>query len=175
MTFREDSPDLDESPAPGGRATPGTPADRRKGGFSLIEIMAVVTVMLLLIGLVSVAVTGQIDKARQATTQAQIKQIESALAFYQMDNGRYPTTEQGLLALVEEPVLAPVPRNYRPDGYLQGGSVPLDAWGEPYQYESPGQYNTRSFDLWSFGADGQSGGEDLDADIGNWAEDTEIR
>jgi general secretion pathway protein G len=137
--------------------------------------MAVVTVMLLLIGLVSVAVTGQIDKARQATTRAQLKQIESALAFYQMDNGRYPTSEQGLDALVNEPALAPQPRNYRPDGYLQGGAVPLDAWGEDYLYESPGQMNPRSFDIWSMGADAQAGGEELDADIGNWPEDSELR
>lgn len=149
--------------------------DRRRGGFSLIEIMAVVTVMLLLIGLVSVAVTGQIDKARVATTQAQLKQVESALAFYQMDNGRFPTSEQGLEALVEKPTLAPEPRNYRPDGYLAGGKVPLDAWGNPYQYESPGQINARSYDIWSYGADGQAGGEGQDADIGNWASDARER
>jgi general secretion pathway protein G len=149
--------------------------ERRRGGFSLIEIMAVVTVMLLLIGLVSVAVTGQIDKARVATTQAQLKQVESALAFYQMDNGRFPTSEQGLDALVRKPALAPEPRNYRPDGYLAGGQVPRDAWGNPYQYESPGQINTRSYDLWSYGADGQAGGEGQDADIGNWAADPQAR
>jgi general secretion pathway protein G len=143
---------------------------RNESGFTLIEIMAVVIIMGLLMGIVGTAVFGQIDKARVSTTKAQVKQLESALAFYQMDNGRFPTTEQGLAALVKPPTSAPEPRNYRPGGYLQGGRVPEDAWGNPYQYEMPGTNNVGSFDLWSLGADGQPGGTDTDADIGNWAE-----
>lgn len=145
-------------------------ATRRRAGFTLIEIMAVVVIIGLLAGIVGVAVFGQLDKARVNTTQAQIKQIESALAFYQMDNGRFPTTEQGLQALVRKPTIGPEPRNYRPGGYLQGGEVPRDAWGNPYQYASPGQQNPGSFDLWSLGADGSPGGEGVDADVGNWTE-----
>jgi general secretion pathway protein G len=90
-----------------------------------------------------------------------------------MDNGRFPTTEQGLHALVQAPTSAPEPRSYRPGGYLQGGKVPEDAWGNPYQYEMPGTNNVQGFDLWSLGADGQPGGNDTDADIGNWAEPDE--
>lgn len=143
---------------------------KRRRGFTLIEIMAVVVIIGLLAGIVGVAVFGQLDKARVNTTQAQMKQIESALAFYQMDNGRFPTSEQGLQALVAKPTIGPEPRNYRPGGYLQGGQVPRDAWGNPYQYAYPGQQNQGSFDLWSLGADGSPGGDGVDADIGNWSE-----
>jgi general secretion pathway protein G len=133
----------------------------------------VVLIMGLLAGIVGVAIFGQIDKARVTSTGAQIKQLESALAFYQMDNGRFPTTEQGLDALVRPPTTAPEPRSYRPGGYLQGGTVPMDAWGNPFQYEAPGQVNTGSFDLWSLGADGEPGGEGVDAEIGNWSQSRE--
>lgn len=143
----------------------------RRAGFTLIEIMAVVLIMGLLAGLVGVAIFGQLGKARATSTRAQMKQIESALTFYQMDNGRFPTTEQGLEALVRKPTIGPEPRNYRPGGYLQGGELPTDAWGNPYQYEYPGQRNPESFDLWSYGADGAPGGSGEDADIGNWPEE----
>ena len=143
---------------------------RRASGFTLIEIMAVVIIMGLLAGVVGVAIFGQLDTARVNTTRTQMKQIEQALAFYQMDNGRFPSTEQGLRALVEQPTIGPEPRNYRPGGYLQGGRLPTDAWGGDYQYEYPGSNNTEGFDIWSFGADGQPGGTDVDADIGNWLE-----
>lgn len=140
----------------------------RRQGFTLIEIMAVVLIMGFLAGIVGVAVFGQIDKARVTTAETQIKQLESALAFYQMDNGRFPNTDQGLDSLVRQPTTAPEPRNYRPGGYLQGGQVPVDPWGNPFQYESPGQLNQTGFDLWSLGADGAQGGSGVDADIGNW-------
>lgn len=143
---------------------------RQRRGFTLIEIMAVVIIMGLLMGIVGTAIFSQLDTARVNTTRAQVKQLESALAFYQMDNGRFPTTEQGLEALVQRPSSAPEPRNYRSGGYLQGGKVPEDPWGNPYQYEMPGRNNLQGFDLWSLGADGQPGGTDTDADIGNWTE-----
>ena len=144
--------------------------ERRRRGFTLIEIMAVVLIIGLLSALVGTAIVGNIAKARQQTTFTQIKQLESALTFYQMDNGRFPSTEQGLRALVEKPSGSPEPRNYRPGGYLQGGAVPMDAWGAPFQYMSPGQHNPQSIDIWSYGADGQPGGNDTDKDIGNWAD-----
>lgn len=153
------------------RRVPQHGRPRRRAGFTLIEIMAVVLIMGLLAGLVGVAIFGQLDSARVTTTKTQMKQIESALTFYQMDNGRFPSTEQGLEALVRKPAGAPEPRNYRPGGYLQGDQVPRDAWGNPYQYENPGQHNPESFDLWSLGADGAPGGTGTDADIGNWSED----
>jgi general secretion pathway protein G len=147
--------------------------ENRRRGFTLIEIMAVVIIMGLLVGIVGTAIFSQLDDARAKTTHAQLKQLESALAFYQMDNGRFPTTEQGLQALIEPPTLAPEPRGYRRGGYLQGGKLPDDAWSNSYHYEMPGSHNAEGFDLWSLGADGQPGGSGVDADIGNWAETEE--
>jgi general secretion pathway protein G len=143
---------------------------RRSAGFTLIEIMAVVLIIGLLSTLVGVAIFGQVDEARVKTARVQISQLESALEFYRLDNGRYPTSEQGLRALVERPAIAPEPRRWRPEGYLKGGAVPLDPWDEPYQYLQPGQNNPYTFDLWSLGADNQLGGEGVDAEIGNWAQ-----
>lgn len=153
------------------RISPGPRAAARTAGFTLIEIMAVVLIIGLLSTIVGTVVFSQVDKARVTSAAAQMKSIESALEFYRMDNGRYPTTDQGLEALVREPTIEPVPRDYRPEGYLQGGRVPDDPWGEPYQYLAPGQHNQYSFDLWSLGADSAPGGEGNDADIGNWAAD----
>jgi general secretion pathway protein G len=144
---------------------------RRRNGFTLIEIMAVVLIIGLLGGIVGAAIFGQIDQARVTTARTQIKQLEAALDFYRMDNGRYPTTDQGLDALVRPPSIEPIPRNYRPEGYLSGGKVPLDPWKNPYNYLSPGQNNPYAFDLWSYGADGKPGGTGTDADIGNWADE----
>jgi len=144
---------------------------RPRAGFTLIEIMAVVLIIGLLGGIVGVVIFGQVDTARTTTAQAQISQIENALEFYRLDNGRYPTTEQGLRALVERPSTAPEPNRWRPEGYLQGGKVPTDPWGEPYQYQQPGTQNPHTFDLWSLGADGAPGGTGADADIGNWSEE----
>jgi general secretion pathway protein G len=146
--------------------------ERRNRGFTLIEIMAVVLIIGLLGGIVGTAIFSQIDKARVTTAKAQIKQIEAALDFYRMDNGRYPTTEQGLDALVHSPTIEPIPRSYRPEGYLQGGVVPKDPWGGSYEYQSPGTHNTYSFDLWTLGSDGAPGGDGTNADVGNWAEGT---
>jgi general secretion pathway protein G len=145
----------------------------RNRGFTLVEIMAVVVIMGLLAGLVGTAVVSNMDKARVQTAGTQIKQLASALTFYQMDNGRFPTTDQGLAALIAKPSGTPEPRNYRPGGYLDAKSVPKDPWGGPYQYLSPGQQNPQSFDLWSLGADGAPGGEGTDADVGNWETSTE--
>jgi general secretion pathway protein G len=148
-------------------------ASKRRGGFTLVEIMAVVVIMGLLAGLVGTAVVSNLAKARSETAAAQIKQLESALTFYQMDNGRFPTSDQGLQALVEKPSGAPEPRNYRDGGYLQTKTVPKDPWGQPYQYLSPGQQNPQSFDIWTLGADGAPGGDGGDRDVGNWSSETE--
>jgi general secretion pathway protein G len=145
-----------------------TPRTRRQGAFTLIEIMAVVLIIGLLGGIVGVVIFGQVDTARVTTARTQIKQIESALEFYRLDNGRYPTTEQGLRALVEQPNQAPEPRRWRREGYLK--ELPRDPWGEPYLYEQPGVNNQYTFDLWSLGADSTAGGEDVDRDVGNWSE-----
>jgi len=137
----------------------------RRGGFTLIEIMAVVIIMGLLMGMVGVGVFAQVDKAKATTAKGKIAQLESALEFYRMDNSRYPTTEQGLDALMNEPSGA---RNYPPGGYLSKKEAVLDPWEEQFQYQSPGENNPRTFDLWSLGADSAPGGVDLDRDIGNW-------
>ena len=143
---------------------------RRRTGFTLIEIMAVVLIIGLLSGIVGLAVFQQVDKGRAVAAQAQISNLEGVLELYRMDNARFPTSEQGLEALVSRPTGTPEPRSYPAGGYLKGGRVPLDPWGEPYLYESPGQHNQHAFDLWSYGADATAGGEGVDADIGNWAE-----
>ncbi len=140
---------------------------RDSAGFTLIEIMAVVLIIGLLSTIVGVSIFAQVDKGRITATSVQIANLESVLELYRMDSARYPTTEQGLDALVNEPEDA---RNYPPGGYLQKGRVPEDPWGNPYEYEQPGQINTHSFDIWSFGADGKPGGEGVDGDIGNWDE-----
>jgi general secretion pathway protein G len=144
--------------------------NRQTRGFTLIEIMAVVLIIGLLSTLVGLAIFPQIDKSRVNTTRAQIKMLDAALETYRMDNAKFPTSEQGLEALITEPegVI-----NYQPGGYLRERRIPDDAWGNPYQYESPGQHNKHSYDLWSHGADGSAGGEGVDADIGNWAEDAQ--
>jgi general secretion pathway protein G len=146
-------------------------ASSRDRGFTLIEIMAVVLIMGLLMAVVGVNIKAQIDKARLATAKAQISQIESALEFYRMDNGRYPTSAQGLDSLVHKPSGTPEPRNYPPGGYLKKSDALLDPWGVPFEYASPGTNNPHSFDLWSNGADQAPGGEEGDADIGNWDAD----
>ncbi len=143
----------------------------RNEGFTLIEIMAVVLIIGLLSGIVGFAVFQQVDKGRVTAARTQISNLESVLELYRMDNSRFPTSEQGLDALVRRSSQAPEPRSFPAGGYLKGGRVPEDPWGMPYQYEAPGQYNTHSFDLWSYGADGAPGGEGVDADIGNWSEE----
>jgi general secretion pathway protein G len=153
------------------RGTANARRRRRRAAFTLIEIMAVVLIMGLLMGIVGTVVFSQVDKARVTTATTQIRQLEAALDFYRMDNGRYPTTEQGLDALVHKPGIEPEPRFYRPEGYLQGGRLPNDPWGETYQYLAPGTQNPHAFDLWSLGADGKPGGEGTDSDVGNWVEE----
>lgn len=149
------------------------PHRKRAAGFTLIEIMSVVLIMGLLMTVVGVNIKSQIDKARVKTTQAQITQLESALEFYRMDNGRYPNSSQGLEALVTKPSGTPEPRGYPPGGYLKKRDALRDPWGEYFQYDSPGSHNPHSFDLWSMGGDAANGGEGLDADIGNWDEEHE--
>jgi general secretion pathway protein G len=144
-----------------------------RDAFTLIEIMAVVIIIGLLTTIVGAAIFQQVDKARLKTARAQISNLEGVLELYRMDNGRFPSTEQGLEALVRAPSGDPAPRNYPPGGYLKGGKVPEDPWGNPYLYEAPGQHNQHAFDLWSEGADGKAGGEGTDADIGNWTEGVE--
>ena len=148
------------------RFGPPTPAERQEG-FTLIEIMAVVLIIGMLSALVGLAIVPQIDKANVNAARTQLRMLASALEAYRMDNAKFPTSEQGLDALVNAP---PDVRNYQPGGYLRERRLPEDPWGNNYQYEAPGNHNTHSYDLWSWGADGAPGGEGVDADIGNWTD-----
>lgn len=142
-------------------------ATKRRSGFTLIEIMAVVVIMGLLMTVLAVGVNGQIVKARISAAQTQIARIEQALDFYQLDAARYPTVDQGLEALVVKPSSPPVPKFYTPGGYIKPEAL-LDPWGEPFEYRIPGTHNPHAFDLWSKGPDGQEG----DDDITNWTQDS---
>lgn len=140
---------------------------RINAGFSLVEILVVLVIMGLLISVVAPTVLNRADEARVQKAQADFKAIETALKIYRLDNYVYPTTEQGLEALVEPSTLDPEPRNFKEGGYLE--EVPLDPWGRPYLYLSPGEHG--EIDIYSLGADGLSGGEDQALDIGNWKEE----
>lgn len=127
--------------------------------------MVVVIIIGILAAIVAPNVIGRVDDANVTKAKSEIRVIDSALKFYRLDNFSYPTTEQGLRALVERPN-DPNVRNWKSGGYLEGGKVPVDPWGNPYQYLNPG---TRGeIDIYSFGRDGKPGGEDVDKDIGNW-------
>lgn len=141
---------------------------RAQRGFTLIEIMVVVVILGVLGALVLPNLMGRPDHAKLTAARTDIQSIATALEIYRLDNGRYPTTAQGLEALVKRPSLAPVPRLWSPQGYLK--SMPTDPWGTAYQYASPAIRSNLGYDLYSFGADGQAGGEGLDAEIGNWPE-----
>ena len=139
----------------------------RARGFTLIEIMVVITILGILAALIVPRVVGRTDDARIAAARQDIASIMQALKLYRLDNGRYPTTEQGLRALIEKPATEPTPNNWKQGGYLDRSSLPKDPWGKEYQYLSPGVKG--EIDVFSFGRDGQSGGEGPDADIGSWS------
>jgi general secretion pathway protein G len=136
---------------------------RIERGFTLIEIMVVVVIIGLLAAIVAPNLIGNIDRAAVSRTKQDIRSIETALNLYRLDNFKYPSTDEGLEALVASPGETSAP-NWKPGGYLR--RVPTDSWNQPYQYAYPGQRG--EFDVYSFGADGQEGGEGVNADIGNW-------
>lgn len=139
---------------------------KRQSGFTLIEIMVVVVILGILAALVVPTIMSRPDQAKGTVARTDVKAIGSALEMYRLDNGFYPSTEQGLDALAEEPSGSPEPRRWNQDGYLP--KVPVDPWGHSYQYEVPGQHNTRGFDVYSLGADGRTGGDGINAEVGNW-------
>ncbi len=135
----------------------------RQSGFTLIEIMVVVIILGILAAIVAPNVIGRIDDAQITRVQQDLRGVENALKFYRLDNFAYPTSEQGLQALVTKPN-DPNIRNWKGGGYLD--RLPKDPWGKEYQYLSPGQNG--EIDIYTFGRDGRPGGEGIDADIGNW-------
>jgi len=143
---------------------PTPPALAGQSGFTLIEIMVVVIIIGLLAAVVVPQFLGRVDDARMAKAKQDIQGMQTALTMFKLDNYVYPTTELGLQALVQKPDSTLI-KNWRPGGYLQ--HVNKDPWGNAYLYEVPGKHGNE-FDLYSLGADGQPGGDGINADIGNW-------
>ncbi|MBB5190382.1 general secretion pathway protein G [Silvimonas terrae] len=133
-------------------------------GFTLIEILVVITILAILGALIVPKIMDRPNDARVVAAKQDIRSVVQALKLYKLDNGRYPTTEQGLKALVEKPTATPAPTNWKTGGYLE--KLPKDPWGNDYVYLNPGLHG--EIDVMSYGADGQSGGEGYDADIGSW-------
>ncbi|WEM42180.1 type II secretion system major pseudopilin GspG [Photobacterium sp. DA100] len=137
---------------------------RKQRGFTLLEVMVVIVILGVLASLVVPNLLGNKEKADQQKVVTDISALEQALDMYKLDNSVYPTTDQGLEALVSKPSSSPEPRNYRDGGYIR--RLPNDPWGNPYQYVMPGEHG--AVDIFSLGADGQEGGEGINTDIGNW-------
>ncbi len=137
---------------------------RSRYGFTLIEIMVVIVILGILAGLIVPRLMDEPDKARMVKAKMQIESLLTAVKKYKLDAGDYPSTEQGLAALVEKPTVGKVPNNYPDKGYIT--KVPKDPWGNEYVYISPGEYE--DVEIISYGADGEEGGEDVNADIRSW-------
>jgi general secretion pathway protein G len=136
---------------------------RRRSGFTLLELVVVIIVLGLLAGLVAPQIIGRLSDAKSTTARTQIELLSVALDGYRLDNGGYPTTDQGLAALRDKPTRPPLPSNWR-GPYLRK-AVPLDPWGRAYLYKAPGEKNAGAFDLESLGRDGKVGGDGEDADV----------
>ncbi len=136
-------------------------------GFTLLELMIVIVILGILATFLVPKIMQKPDEARVAKAKSDIKTLELALKMYKLDNGIYPTTEQGLKALIERPDIPPAPKNWRQGGYLDANIVPSDPWGNPYIYRSPGDDN-REYEIICFGADGKEGGVGVNADIKSW-------
>lgn len=137
-----------------------------RGGFTLIEIMVVIVILAMLAAIVGPKLMGRTDDAKVTDARVQVKNIETALKLYKLDNGSYPSTEQGLGALVTKPTVGIIPNSYKDGGYLESQKMPKDPWGNDYLYVSPGEHG--DYDLFSYGADGAKGGDGKNADITSW-------
>ena len=135
-------------------------------GFTLIELMVVVVILGILAGLIVPRIMDRPEQAKRTKAKIQMESIATALKLYQLDNGFYPSTEQGLEALVEKPDHGRIPKHWREKGYLEKGKVPLDPWENPFIFISPGEHG--DFDLISYGPDGVAGGEGDNQDIQSW-------
>ncbi len=136
----------------------------RNKGFTLIELMVVLVILGVLAAIIAPKIMDRPDEARIIAAKQDISSVVQALKLYRLDNIRYPSTEQGLQALVTKPTIEPIPNNWKSGGYLE--RLPKDPWGNAYLYLNPGRNG--EIDVFSLGPDGQTGGEGKDADIGNW-------
>lgn len=134
-------------------------------GFTLIELMVVIVILGALVAIMAPKIMGRTDDAKVTEARVQIRNFETALKLYKLDSGRYPTTDQGLQALIEKPTISPVPRKWRKGGYLEKKSIPKDPWKGRYKYLSPGLIG--DFDIITYGADNERGGEEYDKDLSN--------
>jgi len=138
--------------------------DRAAKAFTLIEVMVVVVILGILAAIIVPKIMSRPDQARVVKAKQDIVAIQNALDLYKLDNGFYPTTDQGLDALVKKPTTDPMPESFKQGGYLK--EVPKDPWGHAYQYLNPGLHS--ELDIFSYGANGKAGGDGINADIGNW-------
>lgn len=139
---------------------------RNSKGFTLIELLIVIAILGTLAAIIAPRIVGRTDEARVVEAKVQMQNLETALRLFRLDNGFYPSTEQGLEALVRKPESGRIPAKWRDGGYLEKKKVPNDPWGSPFIYASPGQ--SGDYDIISWGADGARGGEGFDADIRSW-------
>jgi len=139
---------------------------RSMRGFTLIELMVVIVILGILAGLIVPRIMGRPEEAKQLKAKLTIESLETSLRLYKLDNGAYPTTEQGLQALVERPDTGNVPKGWREGGYIEKSRVPLDPWDNEFVYLSPGVHG--DYDIISYGGDGVPGGEGKDMDINSW-------
>ncbi|HWS14831.1 MAG TPA: type II secretion system major pseudopilin GspG [Candidatus Methylomirabilis sp.] len=137
---------------------------RDRSGFTLIEIMVVIVILGLLAALVVPKLIGRTEEAKKTQARVQIRNIEQALGLFKLDNGFFPSTEQGIESLIRIPDAGRIPKNYRKGGYMD--RLPKDPWGNAYVYLSPGSHG--DYDISSYGADGAQGGEGEDADVNSW-------
>lgn len=137
---------------------------RRRSGFTFIELLVVIAIIAILSGAVALNLAGRTGEARIARAKLDIQQLQTALDTYRTDQGRYPSQQQGLLALYEKPTLEPVPARYPEEPYLRGRQIPVDPWGSPYVYLSPGRQGER-YEIISYGSDGEPDGEGDAADL----------
>ena len=135
-------------------------------GFTLIELMVVMVILGVLASMIVPRIMDRPDEARQTKAAVDIGALSQALQLYKLDNGKYPTTDQGLQALIDPPSVGRLAKKWRKGGYLDKTRLPMDPWEGDFIYISPGLHG--DFDLMSYGADGEPGGEDFDADINSW-------
>jgi len=141
--------------------------EMKENGLTLIELMIVIAILSILAALIAPSLLGRKEDALRTQTRVQITNFEQALKLFYVDNGFFPSTEQGLSALLERPTIGRIPKRWREEGYLEKMTNFKDPWGNLYIYISPGIHN-KDFDIISYGADGEQGGEGKDADIENW-------